>query len=279
MAVHRAGEVRTDDSREVRLLGVELRVEVPGLDEAREARLHLDLSVLAQLDVGDVVVVPDGRDASNHHGLPDESADIRGVAVLHVPPNGVVLDPLEHADRVELPRVCRIGHRRAAGEDVKPIRDREVVGTFRAVYAGLQGGAQLREAPRRIRIEELSLLIAAVCCKGVLEGQLVQDALTPETDIQEGHACRWPLGHREVPWAPSDAAIGLDWTTRGILRRHTLRHVPGARLSEEGADPDVAMLVGLHELSGRLEGTLSAEPDGCHSPLRWIRTRGVQLNV
>mmetsp|Transcript_79137 Transcript_79137/g.255880 ORF Transcript_79137/g.255880 Transcript_79137/m.255880 type:complete len:264 (-) Transcript_79137:951-1742(-) len=263
MAVHRAGEVRTDDRRKVHLLGVALRVEVPGLDEAREARLHLDLSVLAQLDVGDVVVVPDGRDGSNHHGLADETADIKGIAVLHVPPNGVVLDPLEHADRVELPRVGRIRHRRAAGQDVKPIGDRDVVGTFRAVDAGLQGGAQLREAPRRIRIKKLTLLIAAVCRKGILEGQLVQDALTPEADIQEGRACRWPLGHREVPWAPSDAAIGLEiLTTRGILRRHALWHVPDACLFAEGADPDATMLVGLHELGGRIEGTLSAKPNG-----------------
>mmetsp|Transcript_134037 Transcript_134037/g.387930 ORF Transcript_134037/g.387930 Transcript_134037/m.387930 type:complete len:549 (-) Transcript_134037:307-1953(-) len=278
VAVHGPGQVRPQDRGELALCGVAHRVEVAGLDKAGKARLHLNLAILAQLDVGNVVVVRHGGDGSHDDRLPEKAADVRRIAVLHVPPEGMVLGELEHADRVEGMRLRRVSLRHTAREQCHPAHRGQVVRIFRTIDAGQQRGAQHRHAPRGVGVEKLAGLVAAVAGEGVLQRQLVQDALAAETDIHHRRAGGRPLRQREAPRAPRHAPVRLDGPRLLRLRRRALGHVPNAGARIERADADLAPRMVGHELGRARVGPLATEVDAEHGPCCRIRRSCVDFH-
>mmetsp|Transcript_45487 Transcript_45487/g.97472 ORF Transcript_45487/g.97472 Transcript_45487/m.97472 type:complete len:379 (-) Transcript_45487:921-2057(-) len=271
VAVDWSGQIRADDGGEIAFIGVSLLIEMPCFDEACEASLHLDLAILTQLDVGDVVVVADGGDGANNNSLSRQAAHIQGIAVLHMPPNGMIFGPFENTDWVEGPGLQRIGNSHTTFHNVHPIGHWQEVGAFWAIYAGFQAGTQHGQTPRSIGVEELCLLCSTVGSHGILQGQFVKDSLSPEAYIQQCWTGGRSLGHSEAPRTPIHTTCCLQRVTAcGVLSSGPLRHIPMASLLVEGANPDVSFLMSLHEVSSRVERTLATIPNGGSCPMRRI---------
>mmetsp|Transcript_70173 Transcript_70173/g.97579 ORF Transcript_70173/g.97579 Transcript_70173/m.97579 type:complete len:215 (+) Transcript_70173:697-1341(+) len=195
VCVNDASDIRADNRRKSPLADTSVaRFRISG-----ETGFDVDFAIFSELHVHDVVVVPDSCNGSNENRLPDVPPCH---STIHVPPDLMILIPVEDADgpkSIGLARIWGFVHGRA-----HPIHCREESRIFRAINSRLQGGAPLGHRVGAVRVHELVTSRTPVDCLRVHQSQFVSHTFPTKLDVRDGHAGRGTLSDGEGPGTPSD---------------------------------------------------------------------------